>query len=136
MHTNDPNQSFSPTLEPSSDIAPNLIGLEAERGRPNDSRQNRDVVEFFDDSLDAELVHDAPGVQIDDHQRAARLGVARLQVFVEGEARKTPFPRFRQADNREGAEEGEPPQEAPDRTSPARACRRRRRRMTSIRRTS
>ena len=73
----DPNRSFSSALEPSSDIAPNLIGLEAERGRANDARQNRDVVEFLDDPLDAEPVHDAPGVQIDDHQRAARLGCIR-----------------------------------------------------------
>ena len=71
-----------------ADDAPDLVGLEAQRHRAAYARQRDHVVELVDHALEAQPVHRVAGAQVDHLHAAVRRGLARLQRFVQRQARE------------------------------------------------
>ena len=92
------------------DHAADLVGLEADRHRPAHARQHGDVVQLLDHALDPQPMHGVAGAQVDDHQAAARLGIAPHQLLVQRQPGEgAVLARLGQPDHSEAPVEGEAP---------------------------
>lgn len=87
--------------------AADVVFDEADRARPVDPVEDPDIVQLDHVALELEPVNDVATLQVDDHDAAARLGIAAGEILVERQALEALIARFGEPNDGKMANERE-----------------------------